>query len=89
MSKQRIEHAIKKAGISKGGKVGDIKTLTQQTKRRLLLRCQCLTAFPSTTHLQKKTPEGVAGAWGKGSRGIPLQADRETLKRGLYLCLLF
>ena len=56
---------LKKDRTSKGGKVGDIKTLTQQTKRRLLLRCQCLTAFPSTTHLQK-TPEGVAGV---GERG--------------------
>lgn len=52
---------LKKDRTSKGGKVGNIKTLTQQTKRRLLLRCQCLTAFPSTTHLQKKPCWSQAG----------------------------
>lgn len=69
--KVKREQHLKKDRRSKGGKVGDIKTLTQQTKRRLLLRWICLTAFTRTTHLQKKTPEGVAGGAKRGIRGSP------------------
>ena len=74
---------LKKDRTSKGGKVGDIKTLTQQTKRRLLLRCQCLTAFTSTTHFQKKPLKEWQGL-GKGVKGIsPYKRQRHPKKGSL------
>ena len=87
--KVKREQHLKKDRSSKGGRFWNIKTLTQQTKRRLLLRCPLPYSIYKHQTFAKKTPEGVAGVWEKGSRGIPLQADKETFKRGLYLCLLF
>lgn len=76
MKKLRENSTLKKIGDQRGGKVGDIKTLTQQTKRRLLLRWICLPAFTRTIHLQKKPPK----EWRGVQKGVLGEAPNQSTK---------
>lgn len=84
MSKQRIEHAIKKLGDQRGKGWG-YKDANATNKKTFVATLSMPYSICKHNTFAKKTPEGVAGVGKRGQGESPCKPIKKPLK-GVFIC---